>query len=348
MILTVVGARPQFIKAAAVTRELQRAGLRQTLVHTGQHYDENMSEIFFAELNLPPPDFHLGIGSGSHGLQTGRMLEKLDPLIADTNSTLAAALAASKLCVPVAHVEAGLRSFNFRMPEEQNRIVADHLSSLLFAPTEAAVANLLREGMGREKIVQTGDVMYDAALFLGEQAGNRQIIQDLGLARRSYCLATIHRAENTNEPQQLRAILDGLCIVAGHMPVVLPLHPRTRQRLGEGETADLKARGLRICEPVGYLDMVALERDAAVIATDSGGVQKEAFFHEVPCVTLRSETEWIELVDLGWNRVVPPSDAEEIAEAILAARSARGRAARPYGDGSASAVIATTLARAIG
>jgi UDP-GlcNAc3NAcA epimerase len=355
MLLTVVGARPQFIKAAAVSCALERAGLRETLVHTGQHYDENMSAVFFSELGVRAPDHYLGVGSATHGVQTGQMLERLDPLIAglkpevvivygDTNSTLAGALAASKMCVPVAHVEAGLRSFNRSMAEEQNRIVADHLASLLFAPTETAVRNLQKEGIDATSVCCTGDVMYDVALMFGERANARPVLKDLGLDDAAYCLATIHRAENTDDHLRLSAILEGLCAVAREMAVVLPLHPRTRNRLGDSGTKHLTASGIRVLEPQGYLDMVALEKNARVIATDSGGVQKEAFFYGVPCVTLRDETEWVELVDLGWNRIVSPSSAETVATAILSARGTIGRHTRPYGNGDAATIIAQRLA----
>jgi UDP-GlcNAc3NAcA epimerase len=325
------------------------------MVHTGQHYDEQMSAVFFDELGIPAPKHHLEVGSASHGVQTGRMLERLEPVVVaegpdivlvygDTNSTLAGALVASKLHIPVAHVEAGLRSFNRFMPEEQNRVVADHLSDILFAPTEVAVQNLLREGIDRNAIGQTGDVMYDVALLFAERATQRTIIADLSLTKGGYCLATIHRAENTDDDVRLQAILDGFCAVAKELPVVLPLHPRTRNRLGQEACRHLAESGLRIIAPVGYLDMVALERQAAIIATDSGGVQKEAFFYEVPCVTLRDETEWVELVELGWNRVVPPRSAQAVADALLAARGVRGRAGEPYGEGNAAALIAARLA----
>jgi len=321
--ISIVGARPQFIKAAAVSRVLQKTqGVREVLVHTGQHYDANMSEVFFEELEIPRPDYNLGIGSATHGAQTGRMLEAIEEVLlrekpdwvlvyGDTNSTLAGALAAVKLHIPVAHIEAGLRSFNRRMPEEINRVLTDHASDILFAPTKAAVENLRREGISEEQIQLVGDVMYDAALYYGKKAEcQSQSLNRLGLKPKEYILATIHRAENTDDPRRLRAIFEGLAEVDQEMKVVLPLHPRTRVVLVEVGLYDKVARSVCLIEPVGYLDMVMLEKNARAIATDSGGVQKEAFFHRVPCLTLREETEWVELVDLGWNCIIPPTSKE--------------------------------------
>jgi UDP-GlcNAc3NAcA epimerase len=356
-VATIVGARPQFIKAAAVSRPL-RAEPRCTevLIHTGQHFDAAMSEIFFAELMVPRPDYDLGIGSGPHGAQTGRMLEAIERTLlevrpevvlvyGDTNSTLAGALAAAKLHIPVAHVEAGLRSFNRRMPEEINRVVTDHLAALLFAPTEVAVGNLLAEGIERGRIHQVGDVMYDVALHYADAArGRSRVLDRLGLAPRAYVLATVHRAENTDDLARLRAIFEGLGAIAPEQPVVLPLHPRTRARLRATEVLARLPAACRVIEPVGYLDMVVLEMNARLIATDSGGVQKEAFFYRVPCVTLRTETEWTELVDLGWNLVVPPESAAAVAAGLRAgiARPS-GREATPYGDGAAARRIVSVL-----
>jgi UDP-GlcNAc3NAcA epimerase len=351
-ILTVVGARPQFIKVAPVSAALRAAGISEYLLHTGQHYDRQMSEVFFEELGMRPPDGNLHVGSGSHAVQTGAMLAGIEPAIVaekpdwvlvygDTNSTLAGALAASKLHVPVAHVEAGLRSFNRRMPEEINRIVADSVSDILFVPTATAAANLRREGVPDEKIVPTGDVMYDAALLARDRATGRiGVVDRLGLRGRPYVLATIHRAENTDDPECLAAILDALGKVARELPVVFPVHPRTRARL---TAAQGNVPGIVLIDPVGYLDMVQLEVAAAVVATDSGGVQKEAFFHGVPCVTVRAETEWVELVELGWNRLVDPRDSNAIVQAILTAQGTRGIDAKPYGEGQAARKIAETL-----
>ena len=356
-ILSIVGARPQFIKAAAVSRVLRAArGMREVLVHTGQHYDPGMSGVFFRELEIPRPDRNLGIGSGGHGAQTGRMLEGLEGVIAkerpdwvlvygDTNSTLAGALAAAKLKVPVAHVEAGLRSFNREMPEEINRVVADHVSDLLFAPTRTATANLRREGISRGKIVETGDVMYDVALHYGEKAERASsILRKLVLEDRDYVLATVHRAENTDEPRRLRAIFDALRRLAGEVAVVVPLHPRTRKVLAR--TGWRPGKALRLIEPVGYLDMVMLEKHARLIATDSGGVQKEAFFYRVPCATLRTETEWVELVDAGWNRLVPPFAAASVYRKLrrMVSSFRRPRASPAlYGSGDAARRIARAL-----
>jgi UDP-GlcNAc3NAcA epimerase len=359
-IVTVVGARPQFIKAAVVSHRLQaQTQVEEILVHTGQHYDENMSEVFFQELAIPRPRYHLGIGSGPHGAQTGRMLEAVEQVLlaerpqgvlvyGDTNSTLAGALAAAKLHLPVAHVEAGLRSFNRRMPEEINRLLTDHLATWLFAPTPAAVSNLEREGIPPEKIFLVGDVMYDAALYYGQRAG-QACLERLGVTPGSYVLATIHRAENTDVVERLAALFGGLSALATEVPVVLPLHPRTRAALQRQGLSIRNTSRLHVCEPLGYLDMVALEKHARLIATDSGGVQKEAFFHRVPCVTLREETEWVELVQLGWNRLLPPRDAQSIYQGLRAALEQGPGQAPPaelYGAGQAATRIAAVLSQA--
>jgi UDP-GlcNAc3NAcA epimerase len=356
-ILSVVGARPQFVKAAAVSRALRATrGLREVLVHTGQHYDRNMSAVFFAELDIPRPDVNLGIGSGSHGDQTGRMLQALERVIVrekpdwvlvygDTNSTLAGALAAAKLKVPLAHVEAGLRSFNRTQPEEINRVLTDRVSDVLFVPTRTAAANLRREGIPARRIVSSGDVMYDAALYYaGRAERGSTVLPRLRLERGSYVLATVHRAENTEDPRRLAVIFDALGRLARDLPVVVPLHPRTRAALAR--RARSIARGLILTEPVGYLDMVMLEKHARLIATDSGGVQKEAYFYRVPCATLRGETEWMELVEAGWNRLVPPSDAPAIYRRLfsLLAGFRRPRSTgRLYGAGDAAQRIARVL-----
>jgi len=353
-ILTILGARPQFIKAAPVSRAFAEAGIDEAIVHTGQHFDQGMSDVFFEELKIPKPDFHLGIHGGGHGAMTGAILQALEPLMAserpdwvlvygDTNSTLAGALAASKLHIPVAHVEAGLRSFNRRMPEEQNRIVADQLAEVLFAPTDAATARLREEGIPDERIHQVGDVMYDAALYYGRLADERSgILAHHDLVPGQYTLATVHRADNTDDPDRLRAIMNGLDEVARErMPVILPLHPRTRAAM---ERYSIEPRFIQATEPVGYLDMAALERHAAVVATDSGGVQKEAYFHRVPCVTLRDETEWVELVAMGWNRLAPPGQAciNEVVSAVVGRCGVEGT---PYGKGDAAKRIAAELLR---
>jgi UDP-GlcNAc3NAcA epimerase len=354
-IATVIGARPQFIKAAVVSRALRaHPDVEEVLIHTGQHYDDNMSAVFFDELDIRPPDHHLGVGSGPHGAQTGRMLELLEEVLVasrpdwlvvlgDTNSTLAGALAAAKLRIPVAHVEAGMRSFNRDMPEEINRILADHVSALLFAATAVAVRNLRREGFADVQIRLVGDVMYDAALHYGDRArATSRILEQLGLAPGAFVLATTHRAENTDDPARLRAIVDGLRVVAAELPVVMPIHPRTRAALVD-DGLDPHAAGLHLIEPVGYLDMMVLEQHARVIATDSGGVQKEAYFYRVPCVTLRTETEWEELVETGWNRLVPPESAGTVAAGVRAAVDQRGKDVELYGGGDASEQIAAAL-----
>jgi UDP-GlcNAc3NAcA epimerase len=355
-IATIIGARPQFIKAAVVSRELRKLrGTEEILVHTGQHYDANMSEIFFRELEIPYPDYNLNIGSVTHGAQTGRMLEAIEKVLltakpdwvqvyGDTNSTLAGALAAAKLHIPVAHVEAGLRSYNRRMPEEVNRVLTDHVAEILFAPTQVAVDNLLKEGLPPERIKRVGDVMYDAALFYGSKAERESHILDrLLLAPKGYLLATVHRAENTDDAFRLQAIFDGLAEVGRDIPVILPLHPRTRAALVNCGLLE-NYHNIKLIDPVGYLDMVMLEKNAQLIATDSGGVQKEAFFYRVPCVTLREETEWTELLESGWNRLAPLTDAQGVATIIRQALGQRGREGNPYGEGKTSVNVVNILA----
>lgn len=357
--LTILGARPQFIKAAAISRAVAAdGGVDETIVHTGQRFDAGMSDIFFDELGIPAPAHHLGIAGGGHGEMTGRMLGAIETVIdrarpdwvvvyGDTNTTLAGALAAVKLHIPVAHVEAGLRSCNRGMPEEINRILADHCADLLLTPTQTATRNLCIEGVPEGRIAEVGDVMYDTALIFGEMAvrrGRGAAAFDLPLG--GYVLATIHRQENTEDPARLGAIADGLAAVAGEMPVLLPLHPRTGQRL-RAHGLEHRLGAVRTIAPLGYLDMAGLQREAGVIATDSGGVQKEAFFHGVPCVTLRDETEWVELVEAGWNRLVPPRDAAQISDAIRAARGTQCAAITPYGTGDAAEVITGKLYEAL-
>jgi len=363
-VITVVGARPQFIKAAAVSRAVAAhnddAGetcLRERLVHTGQHYDENMSKVFFDELHIPRPAENLQVGSGPHGRQTGAILERIERVLlddapdwvlvyGDTNSTLAGALAAAKLHVPVAHVEAGLRSFNRRMPEEINRVVADRVSTLLFCPTAAAVDNLAAEGV-TEGVRQVGDVMYDSVLFnaaLAERSSD--VLRRLGLEPKSFYLATVHRAENTDDPDRLAGICDAFERIGA--PILLPLHPRTRKSLRRG----LERLGgrVRAIDPAPYLDMLTLTRNARIVLTDSGGLQKEAYWLGTPCVTLRDETEWVELVSAGCNRLAG-ADPEAIAAAVDAFEAAGaalpgGRPADLYGNGHAAERIVAALAAA--
>ncbi len=354
-LITIVGARPQFIKAAAVSRQIDRTpGISEILVHTGQHYDKNMSDVFFRELDIPRPDYNLGVGSGTHGVQTAAMLQQIEGIIldqrpdwvlvyGDTNSTLAGALAAAKLHVPVGHVEAGLRSFNRRMPEEINRVVTDHISDMLFAPTESAVANLRNEGITGQKVQLVGDVMYDAALYYRDRAASRsRVLEQIGLAPKAYVLVTIHRADNTDNPERLRAIMDALTVVGAKYDIVFPVHPRTHKALAELNYG--ASNSVRLIPPVGYLDMVKLEQNARLVVTDSGGVQKEAFFFGVPCITLREETEWTELVELGWNTLASPDHPQTIVEAIMTvADSSPGRSAQPFGTGDATERILRIL-----
>lgn len=355
-IVTVLGARPQFIKASVVSHAItQKSGLREVLVHTGQHFDSNMSDVFFEDLGMNKPNYFLDIHGGSHGAMTGRMLAEVEHVLfkekpdvvlvyGDTNSTLAGALAAAKLHIPVAHVEAGLRSFNMAMPEEINRILTDRISRWLFTPTQAANQHLLSEGFGREQIHPVGDVMYDVALHHGQRVNAETgLLARLGLSPNSYVLATVHRAENTDHSNRLGAIVDALIETAKKLPVVLPLHPRTRAVLRQLEKLDRLASKVHLTEPLGYLDMVQLEKFAALIVTDSGGVQKEAFFYQVPCVTLRDETEWVELVEAGWNRLAPPVDTDLIKKAIEAALGSSGGHVSPYGLGDAATKIVNEL-----
>jgi UDP-GlcNAc3NAcA epimerase len=306
-VVSIIGARPQFIKAAVVSRALRRRHV-EVLVHTGQHYDANMSAIFFDELDLPEPDVNLGVGSGLHGEQTGAMLAGIEQVLlrerpawvlvyGDTNSTLAGALAAAKLHIPVAHVEAGLRSFNRRMPEEINRVVTDHLSVALFCPSQTAVDNLAAEGI-THGVHLVGDVMADALAFAVERAKTgSSVLARLGVCERGYLLVTVHRAENTDDALRLGNILQALNAL--EEPVLFPVHPRTRKAIA---ALGLRlAPHVRLLEPIGYLDMVRLEQLARLILTDSGGIQKEAYWLGVPCVTLREETEWVETVQAGWN-----------------------------------------------
>lgn len=360
-IITVVGVRPQFVKAAAVSRALTAFNIRnnniyleEKIVHTGQHYDDNMSKIFFEELQIQSPSVNLEVGSGSHGYQSGVMLERIERILieckpdlvlvyGDTNSTLAASLAASKLHVPIAHVEAGLRSFNRRMPEEINRVVTDHLSTILFCPTDIAVQNLAKEGITKD-VHQVGDVMYDSVLFNSELSGkSSNILKRLSLKNKSFYLATIHRAENTDNKKRLHGILDAFNSI--DVPIVLPLHPRTKKTLGTKLNKFNKE--VRIIDPVSYLDMLALEKHSRIIFTDSGGVQKEAFWLGVPCITLRDETEWVELVHAGCNQIVG-ADTSAILEALLKAEEILEHGfplytPNLYGDGCSSEKIAAIL-----
>jgi len=405
-IITIIGARPQFIKAATVSRAISQHNnstnsskqITEILVHTGQHYDDNMSRIFFDELDIPKPHYNLGIGSGPHGKQTGAMLSAIEEVLirekpdlvltyGDTNSTLAGALAATKLHIASAHVEAGLRSYNRKMPEEINRIVTDELSNFLFCPSETAVSNLTKEGLTNivndgtlvdkslfndmlsalsfelsPLVVNVGDVMYDSVLFnkkLAQQKSN--ILQELGIERNNYLLATLHRAENTDDPTRLRNILKAFNAIAGNETrIILPLHPRTQkciERLTDSEEGLEVDPNVTIIKPVGYLDMLRLEESARMILTDSGGVQKEAFFLKVPCITLRDETEWVETVRAGWN-IITGASTERIKEAgsVLSGWNREvppfgfeeaARQAFPYGDGKAAEKIVDIISKTL-
>jgi UDP-N-acetylglucosamine 2-epimerase len=364
-ILSVVGARPQFVKLAPVERALQAhakadgAALRSLIVHTGQHYDYSLSRVFFEELSIPEPAVNLAIGSGSHGEQTGRMLEQIERVLleqrphavvvyGDTNSTVAGALAATKLGIAVAHVEAGLRSFDRRMPEELNRIATDHLADLLLAPTSAAVENLRREGLF-ERTIRSGDVMYDAVLFNADIAAKQSPIDSkLGLGNADYGLVTIHRAQNT-EPQNLRRLLDLLNAAAARLPLIFPVHPRTAQVMHD-QLGDWRAApDLRVVTPLSYLEMLAAVRNARCVLTDSGGLQKEAAFLSCPCLTLRDETEWVETVEIGANVLVGAQGQELLGafERTLNGDRPNIKAAvdDAYGSGRASEVVARAVLR---
>lgn len=410
-IVTIIGARPQFIKAATVSRAIAQHNnlanatdlITEILIHTGQHYDDNMSRVFFDELDIPKPHYNLGIGSELHGKQTGAMLSAIEEVLiqekpnivltyGDTNSTLAGALAAAKLHIASAHVEAGLRSYNRRMPEEINRIIADELSSLLFCPTETALTNLLREGIGGSQVDQlqgldldtqlvfnSGDVMYDSILFnksLAEKKSN--ILDQLELLGQSgdlkdYCLATIHRPENTDSELNLTQILEALTQITAKTgtKVILPLHPRTRKKVEEFEpekkfnlltltcNPNSSSNPINIIDPIGYLDMVQLERHAYAISTDSGGVQKEAYLLGVPCITLRNETEWVETLDAGWNTLTGP-DTQKILDAFGTISHWDGQgppfkqsrtqtnSIPPFGDGKAAEKIVHIISKTLG
>lgn len=346
-IATVIGARPQFIKAAVLSRVIKaHPDVTEVLIHTGQHHDDNMSDIFFRELDIPVPAHHLGIAGGSHGQMTGRQLEAIEAVLladrpdwvlvyGDTNSTLAGALAAAKLHIPVAHVEAGLRSFNRRMPEEINRVLTDHVSAMLFAPTGTAAANLSAEGIDPSRCHVVGDVMFDAARHYAAQARNLSTITaTMGLAPKGFCLVTVHRQENTDTPARLDAIFGALRELACDRRVVLPLHPRTRKMLLASGAFDTMTAGLDIIEPVGMFDIIELMRGASLVLTDSGGLQKEAYFHGTPAVVLRDETEWTELLEIGWARLCPPLSVDAILAAAQQPFTPTGDA-NPFGDGHA-------------
>lgn len=342
-IITVIGARPQFIKASSVSQYL-RLYHKEILIHTGQHYDLNMSDIFFDELEIPKPDYNLSIGSGNHGFQTGNMLIKLEEIYlkekpdmvvvyGDTNSTLAGALCASKLLIPIVHIEAGVRSFNVKMPEEQNRILTDHISKILFTPTDTAKNNLLAEGI-LDNIYNVGDVMFDSIIKYKELAKKQScIIEKLNYSNKGYILATIHRAENTNSINRLSNIIEALN--ESDEDIILPLHPRTKKYIEN--YGIIIGDNIKVIEPIGYLDMIQLEANSKKIITDSGGMQKEAYFMKKICITIRDETEWIETVESGWNIIVG-ANKYKILEAITNTISGK-KHTQLFGDGKAALKI---------
>jgi UDP-GlcNAc3NAcA epimerase len=369
-ILTIIGARPQIIKASALSRAINTQfsrQLKEIIIHTGQHYDDNMSALFFDELSIPQPSYNLNVGSGSHGAQTGKMLEGLEALFVqeqpdavvvygDTNSTIAGALAAAKLHIPVVHIEAGLRSFNKAMPEELNRIACDHMSTLLFTPTSIGLTNLEREGfstklpenvsMDNPAVFHCGDVMYDNSLHFSTVSDEKStILHDLNLEKKQFVLCTIHRDANTDVPANLTNILTALMTIQQETgyTIVLPLHPRTKQKIQAVDPTVLSAleanSKVKIIDPVGFLDVIALEKHAAVIVTDSGGLQKEAYFFQTPCVILRPQTEWVEIVENG-NALLADADKDKI---VLAFHSLNGKTDFTYppfyGDGKAATFI---------
>lgn len=353
-ILTIVGARPQFVKAAALSRVLrQKAGITEVLVHTGQHYDENMSEVFFTEMEIPRPDYHLEVRSSLHGAMTGRMMEKIEEVIlkekpdtvlvyGDTNSTLAGALAAKKLHVRLAHVEAGLRSFNMKMPEEVNRILTDRISDLLFCPTDTAIQNLKKEGFDNFdcRTIKTGDVMQDAALYYARKAEEKsQVMHEKKLAGEDFILATIHRAENTDDPDNLKAIIGALNELSSTLRVIVPLHPRTRAAIQK----QALQTDFEIIVPVGYFDMLMLLKNCALVITDSGGLQKEAFFFKKYCITIREQTEWVELVENGYNFIAGTDGPAVVSRAHQLMGLPFPTVKNLYGEGSAAENICVEL-----
>jgi UDP-GlcNAc3NAcA epimerase len=384
-IMTILGARPQFIKAAVVSRAIgeynlasQSGMIEELIIHTGQHFDLNMSDVFFSEMSIPKPSKHLNINQMSHGAMTGRMVEAIESLLieispdlvlvyGDTNSTLAGTLAAAKLHIPIAHVEAGLRSYNRRMPEEHNRVIADHLSSLLFCPTTTAVHNLEREGLSDypatdstkanhaipPKIFLVGDVMYDASLYYYSQAKLRATVAKKVIEERlhgqRFALTTLHRQENTDNPVDFKAILAALINVSKNIPIVWPMHPRTRQVIeAQAVNTRLKRANIVVIDPVGYFDIIELLENCSIVLTDSGGLQKEAYFFKKPCVTLRSETEWVELVEHGCNRVVG-SNSERILSAVNHMLDTELKFNQSlYGSGNAGQEIVAIIAEIFG
>lgn len=355
-LLTIVGARPQFVKAAALSREIKKHnGLEEIIVHTGQHFDANMSDVFFEEMEIPKPHYNLNIHGLSHGAMTGQMLEALEKVMqdekpdvvlvyGDTNSTIAGALAAKKLHIKVAHVEAGLRSFNMKMPEEINRILTDRISDWLFCPTDAAMQNLAREGYDHldNKVVKTGDVMEDAALFYAKKAAERSdILTRLSLVNKKFILATIHRAENTDDPENLKKIVEAFNEIHKETEVIVPLHPRTKKIIAQQQIRT----EFTIIDPVGYFDMITLLEHCSLVITDSGGLQKEAFFFRKYCITTREQTEWVELVENGYNKIAGTDREQIIASARQLINEAYPAVKDLYGNGNACRNICSELTR---
>jgi len=378
-IITIIGARPQIIKAAALSRSIKNNysdKITEIIVHTGQHYDENMSQVFFDELEIPHPDYNLNAGSGSHGKQTALMIDKIEEIVVkeqpkaivvygDTNSTLAGAIAASKIHVPVVHIEAGLRSCNKAMPEEVNRIICDHVSTLLFSPTITGYNNLLKEGfkennlppytIDNPKVFHCGDVMYDNSLYFSGIAEEKtRIIENNNLTKNNFVLSTIHRNNNTDEPLRLSALFEALNTISveNNIDIIIPLHPRTAKLLQTNLTQELYKvvaanNRIKIIQPVSFLEMIALEKNAKVVITDSGGVQKEAFFFKKPCIILRSETEWIELVKCG-SAIIADADKTKIIEAYNYFSSTKNlQFPDLFGDGKASDFICESIVKYI-
>ena len=372
-ILTIIGARPQIIKAAAISRAISKefsGKIKEFIVHTGQHYDDNMSNVFFEELGIPKPSYNLNIGSGLHGEQTARMIEGIEELLlkeipdylllyGDTNSTLSGAIAASKLNIPIVHVEAGLRSYNRKMPEEINRIVCDHLSSLLFSPTKSGFQNLVNEGFNSANkapfspdnsgVFHCGDIMYDNSLHFVDLASKKSnILVENGLVESKYILATIHRDHNTDIPENLKSIFEALVTISKQLKVVLPLHPRTEKMLHATEHKKLlmkinESKNLFLIPPVSFLDMIQLEKNSSLIITDSGGVQKESYFFNKPCIVLRPETEWVEILETGKAKLVSADNKKILTAFDNLINMEQSEFPKIFGDGKAAEFICETL-----
>ncbi len=351
-IFTIIGTRPNLIKSAPISRAIKNnKKIKEIILHTGQHFDKEMSRIFFNDLELKKPNYNIKVRGGSHGDMTGRMLQKIDPILekekpdlvlvfGDTNSALAGALSASKLNIPLAHIESGQRSFNRKMPEEKNRIIIDHLSDILFCSTKTAKINLKNEGIPSNKISLVGDVMFDSNLMFQSLAKNsRNIFNQTKLIKKKYILLTLHRAENTDDKLILKKIINAFEKISKTIPVLIPLHPRTKNMI---KSQKLSFKNVKVIKPLGYLDMLYFQKNAALIATDSGGIQKEAFFAKTPCLTLRCETEWVELIELGWNTLACPKNDDIIKKVFLSIKNF-GINGQPYGKGKSAELIISKL-----